>query len=65
MIVVLWARRPARRGGAGAWRTRPRPRHGSLLVRGGKGARRRDIGMDAWAWEHPAPWLAAHLELPV
>ena len=29
-------------------------RRGSLLVRSGKGGRRREIGMDAWGWEHPA-----------
>jgi integrase len=27
------------------------PRRGSLLVRHGKGGRRREIGMDAWGWE--------------
>ena len=27
------------------------PRRGSLLVRNGKGGRRREIGMDAWGWE--------------
>jgi site-specific recombinase XerD len=27
------------------------PRRGSLLVRNGKGGRRREIGMDAWAFE--------------
>jgi site-specific recombinase XerD len=26
------------------------PRRGSLLVRNGKGGRRREIGMDAWGW---------------
>jgi site-specific recombinase XerD len=29
-------------------------RRGSLLVRNGKGGRRREIGMDAWGWEHYA-----------
>ncbi len=38
---------------------------GSLLVRSGKGGRRREIGMDAWGWELLRPWLAARLELPV
>jgi site-specific recombinase XerD len=38
---------------------------GSLLVRNGKGGRRREIGMDAWGWEQLAPWLAARMELPV
>jgi site-specific recombinase XerD len=38
---------------------------GSLLVRHGKGGRRREIGMDAWGWEQLSPWLAARVELPV
>ena len=34
------------------------PRRGSLLVhRRGKGGRRREAGMDDWAWEQLAPWL--------
>jgi site-specific recombinase XerD len=41
------------------------PRRGSLLVRNGKGDRRREIGMDAWGWEQLRPWLDARLELPV
>jgi integrase len=27
------------------------PRRGSLLVREGKGGKRREIGRDAWGWE--------------
>ena len=30
------------------------PRRGSLLVRRGKGGRRREVGMDDWAWEQLA-----------
>jgi site-specific recombinase XerD len=41
------------------------PQRGSLLVRHGKGGRRREIGMDAWGWEQLSPWLAARVELPV
>src|SRR5919198_401774 len=40
-------------------------RRGSLLVRRGKGGRRREVGMDDWAWEQLAPWLEARVELPV
>jgi integrase len=40
-------------------------RRGSLLVRRGKGGRRREVGMDDWAWEQLAPWLQARIELPV
>ena len=42
------------------------PRRGSILVRRGKGNRRREVGMDAWAWtDHLAPWVACRVELPV
>ena len=40
-------------------------RRGSLLVRHGKGGRRREIGMDAWGWEQLRPWLGARADLPV
>ena len=33
------------------------PRRGSLLVRRGKGGRRREVGMDQWGWEQLRPWL--------
>jgi site-specific recombinase XerD len=39
-------------------------RRGSLRVRCGKGGRRREVGMDEWAWEELAPWLTARAELP-
>jgi site-specific recombinase XerD len=42
------------------------PRRGSILIRRGKGNRRREVGMDSWAWtDHLAPWLAARVELPI
>jgi site-specific recombinase XerD len=41
------------------------PRRGSLLVRSGKGGRRREIGMDAWGWEQLSPWLVSRRDLPV
>ena len=40
-------------------------RRGSILVRSGKGGRRREVGMDEWGWEQLQPWLAARAELPV
>jgi integrase len=40
-------------------------RRGSLLVRRGKGGRRREVGMDEWGWEQLRPWLATRVELPV
>src|SRR4051794_2118708 len=40
-------------------------RRGSLLVRRGKGGRRREVGMNEWAWEQLQPWIDARVELPV
>jgi site-specific recombinase XerC len=40
-------------------------RRGSILVRSGKGGRRREVGMDEWGWEQLHPWLNARTELPV
>jgi integrase len=40
-------------------------RRGALLVRGGKGGRPREVGVDEWAWEHLQPWIDRRLELPV
>jgi site-specific recombinase XerD len=41
------------------------PRRGALLVRHGKGGRRREVGMDDWGWEHLNRWIARRLELPL
>ena len=41
------------------------PRRGSIQVRQHKGAKRREVGMDAWAWEHVEPWREHRLGLPV
>ena len=40
-------------------------RRGALLVRRGKGSRRREVGMDAWGWDELRPWLELRVELPV
>jgi site-specific recombinase XerD len=65
MIVVLW------RAGLRIHEALALAEHdldqgrGSLLVRSGKGGRRRDVGMDEWGWEQLRPWLTARVELPV
>ena len=38
---------------------------GSILVRHGKNDRRREVGMDAWAWLAIEPWLVDRVQLPV
>lgn len=37
----------------------------SILVRSGKGGKRRLIGMDDWGWQELRPWLELRRELPV
>ncbi|MGI8921069.1 MAG: tyrosine-type recombinase/integrase [Solirubrobacteraceae bacterium] len=41
------------------------PARGSVLVRRGKGGRRREIGMDTWGWEQLRPWIDVRAELPL
>jgi integrase len=38
---------------------------GSVLVRVGKGGKRRTVGMDDWAWDHVARWTERRIELPI
>ena len=38
---------------------------GALLVREGKGGRRREVGMDDWGWEQLRPWLRRRSSLPI
>src|SRR5437588_10025042 len=38
---------------------------GAILVRQGKGSKRREVGMDRWAWDQLQPWLALRPTLPV
>jgi integrase/recombinase XerD len=36
-----------------------------VLVRSGKGGKRRMVGMDDWAWEHVARWTEHRVQLPI
>ncbi len=38
---------------------------GAVLVRKGKGGRRREVGMDRWAWQQLQAWLDIRARLPV
>ena len=38
---------------------------GSVLVRQGKGGKRRTVGMDDWAWDHVARWTEHRVQLPI
>jgi site-specific recombinase XerD len=38
---------------------------GAILVRHGKGNKRREVGMDQWGWDLLRPWLAYRVQIPV
>ena len=38
---------------------------GAILVRRGKGGKRREVGMDRWAWGQLEPWLETRRQLPI
>ena len=65
LIVVLW-RAGLRIGEALALaETDLDAQRGAVLVRHGKGDKRREVGMDSWAWEQLAPWQQLRVRLPV
>jgi site-specific recombinase XerD len=41
------------------------PRLGAILVRHGKGGRRREVGVDPRGWDHLRPWLELRIAMPV
>jgi site-specific recombinase XerC len=41
------------------------PARGAILVRHGKGGKRREVGMDRWGWQQLRPWLELRATLPV
>jgi len=65
LIVLLW-RAGVRIGEALDLREGDlEPGRGALLVRAGKGGRRREVGMDDWGWEQLQPWLGHRTAMPI
>jgi site-specific recombinase XerD len=64
LIVVLWRAGLRINEALALTETDLDQRRGSILVRHGKNDRRREVGMDAWAWEALQPWLAERAKLP-
>jgi site-specific recombinase XerD len=65
LIVVLWRAGLRITEALALGETDLDQRRGAVLVRRGKGGRRREVGMDDWAWEQLEPWLTARIGLPV
>jgi integrase len=65
LVVLLW-RAGLRVGEALALAETDLDRsRGAVLVRRGKGGKRREVGMDRWAWQQLDPWLEHRPSLPV
>jgi hypothetical protein len=59
------ARGPAHQRSTGAHRERPGPDARSDPHPPRQGGKRREVGMDPWAWDQLQPWLARRQTLPV
>jgi site-specific recombinase XerD len=65
VIVVLWRAGLRISEALAPTETDLDPDRGALVVRHGKGDKRREVGMDRWAWSYLEPWLELRKTLPV
>jgi site-specific recombinase XerC len=65
LILVLWRAGPRISEALDLAETDLDRARGALTVRRGKGARRREVGMDRWAWDQFTPYLEVRATLPV
>ena len=65
LIVILWRSGLRISEALGLAETDLEPARGSLLVRHGKGGKRREVGMDDWAWAQLSAWVSLRREMPV
>jgi site-specific recombinase XerC len=65
LIVVLWRAGLRVSEALGLAECDLEPGRGAIVVRHGKGGKRREIGMDGWGWEQLRPWLEHRASLPI
>jgi site-specific recombinase XerD len=65
LIVVLWRAGLRISEALGLSERDLDPARGAIVVRHGKGGRRREIGMDEWGFAQLRPWLKYRTSLPV
>ncbi len=65
LIIVLWRAGLRISEALALAETDLDPERGAILVRRGKGGKRREVGMDQWAWNQLKPWLQLRTTLPV
>jgi site-specific recombinase XerD len=65
LIVVLWRAGLRISEALALAETDTEPRRGAVLIRRGIGNKRREVGMDTWAWEQLTPWQQLRTQHPV
>jgi integrase len=65
LIVVLWRAGLRISEALALAETDLDARRGAVLVRHGKGDKRREVGRNSWAWEQIEPWLQLRVQFPV
>jgi site-specific recombinase XerD len=65
LTVVLWRAGPRISEALALTESDLDPSRGAILVRHGKGGKRREVGMDRWGWQQLDPWLQLRAALPV
>jgi site-specific recombinase XerD len=65
LIAILWRAGLRIDEALGLAETDLEAQRGAILVRHGKGGKRREVGMDDCGWEHLEPWRQLRLDLPV
>ena len=65
LIVVLWRAGLRISEALALAETDLDARRGAVLVRRGKGDKRREVGMDGWAWEQLQPWQQLRVQFSV
>ena len=65
LIVVLWRAGLRISEALALAETDMDARRGAVLIRRGKGNKRREVGMDAWGWEQLEPWQHLRTRFPV
>ena len=65
LIVILWRAGLRISEALALTETDLEPSRGALVVRMGKGGKRREVGMDEWAWAALRPWQQVRVGLPV
>jgi site-specific recombinase XerD len=65
LIVLLWRAGLRIREALELAETDLDPVRGAVIVRKGKGGRRREVGMDRWAWSQLGSWREIRSQLPI